>query len=361
MTNLLEQAVQGTVRNEEWKYTSVLHLLKNTYSAIPRAEPASVPAAGDTIVVENGVVTRLCDGATVEPTITRHDAVRSTATASPFYTLNASAALYTVQVVIPANTRRTRHVTVKIVSTSANANQFDAVRLRIVTMPGAEAVVHEVHEGGGAAQTLNITVTELVAHAGSMLEYVKKTQLPDNARHIGITLASVKANARVTTHTLCTGGPLVRNDLYVRLEEPGAEAYLNGLSVIGGHDHADNHTAVDHLAPHCHSDQLYKGIYHDASVGVFSGRIFVRPDAQKTTAYQSNRSLLIGDRARVNSKPQLEIWADDVKCSHGATTGQLDAEALFYLRSRRLSLRQATELLLDAFAAEMYNRLPSEQ
>jgi len=137
------------------------------------------------------------------------------------------------------------------------------------------------------------------------------------------------------------------------LHGENAEAYLNGLFILHGNNHTDNHTLVEHIAPNCFSKELYKGIINDAATGVFNGKIYVHPEAQKTNAYQSNKNILLGDKASINTKPQLEIYADDVSCSHGTTTGRMDKEALFYLQSRGLNISLAKRILMEAFANEI--------
>lgn len=357
----LKEAVQKTVRNEEWKYTNLFSVISPALQKTETDADAAIPVpTGNRILIVNGQVAMLCNNSTVVKEIRSIEPVQGTATESPFLDLNRSVAAYTVEVSVPAGVRRDQPVVVDVVSDGSSASLLSAVRLRFRTEAGADLVVFENHHGAGDHQALNITVTELDVHEESRLEYVKRTQLPANLKHIGSTIACVQRNGKLHTHALCLGGPYVRNDLYVRLEGKGAEVHLNGLSDLRQNDTADNHTVVDHIVPDCYSNELYKGIYRDASVGIFNGKIFVRKGAQKTIAYQSNRSLLLGERAQVNAKPQLEIWADDVKCSHGATTGQLDAEALFYLRSRGLSTEKATALLVDAFANEVLNRLPKQ-
>jgi len=153
---------------------------------------------------------------------------------------------------------------------------------------------------------------------------------------------------------------MVRNNLNIRLDGQNIDSYLNGLYVLDGTQVVDNHTLVDHAMPHCHSNELYKGIIDDKAQGVFNGKIWVRPDAQKTNAYQSNKNLLLSNEASMNAKPQLEIYADDVKCSHGATTGQLDEEALFYLRARGIGEGVARALLNHAFAADVIEQIENE-
>jgi Fe-S cluster assembly protein SufD len=160
--------------------------------------------------------------------------------------------------------------------------------------------------------------------------------------------------------TLSLGGGLIRNNLNIRLGDVNGTAYLNGLTVARFNQLVDHHTVVDHAMPHCYSNELYKNIIDDSAQGVFNGKIFVRKDAQKTNAFQSNKNLLLSDEASMNAKPQLEIFADDVKCSHGATTGQLDDEALFYLRARGIGEDAARALLNHAFAADVIEGIAHE-
>ena len=166
------------------------------------------------------------------------------------------------------------------------------------------------------------------------------------------------SNFSATTITL--NGNTIRNNVYLALDGENCESHLYGLYAIDGSTHVDHHTAVDHLKPHSFSNELYKGILDDKAGGVFNGKVFVRQDAQKTNAFQSNKNILLSDQATVNTKPQLEIWADDVKCSHGCTTGQIDEEALFYLRTRGLSEKSARALMLYAFALETIEHVENE-
>lgn len=158
-------------------------------------------------------------------------------------------------------------------------------------------------------------------------------------------------------NTLTLDGNLVRNDLHIQVQGEHAETHLNGMYMLNGQQHVANYSTVDHQVANCESHELYKGIMDDKSTAVFNGKVFVRKDAQKTNAYQSNANVLISDDASVNSKPELEIYADDVKCSHGSTTGQLDDEAIFYLRARGLSEKSATQLMLTAFMSDVLDKI----
>lgn len=153
---------------------------------------------------------------------------------------------------------------------------------------------------------------------------------------------------------------MVRNNLNIEVDASNCETNLNGLYLGKNKDHIDNHTVVDHKKPHCNSNEIYRGILDDESTGVFNGKVFVRPNAQKTNAFQKNNNILLTDNATVNSKPELEIYADDVKCSHGSTTGQIDEEAIFYLQSRGISKKGALKLMINAFAKDALERISIE-
>ena len=168
------------------------------------------------------------------------------------------------------------------------------------------------------------------------------------------------ANSTATVNTITLDGGLVRNDLRFDVNGSNCTTNLYGLYPLRGKQHVDNHTVVDHKVPHCESNEHYKGILNDQSTGVFNGKVFVRQDAQKTNAFQSNQNILLTDTADMNSKPELEIYADDVKCSHGSTTGQFDEEAVFYLRSRGIGEENARKLLIQAFADDVLDNVSNE-
>ncbi|HEY0741827.1 MAG TPA: SufD family Fe-S cluster assembly protein, partial [Chryseosolibacter sp.] len=170
-----------------------------------------------------------------------------------------------------------------------------------------------------------------------------------------------KNSSRVNTYTFTLNGKFYRNNLNLILDGEGIESHMYGLYLLNGDTLADNHTVVDHMKPNSFSNELYKGILDDSSKGVFNGKIYVRPQAQKTNAYQNNRNVLLTDSASINTKPQLEIWADDVKCSHGCTTGQIDEEALFYLQSRGINKDTARAMMLYAFAGDVVDHVPNEK
>lgn len=234
-------------------------------------------------------------------------------------------------------------------------------RVLVEAEPGSRAVVVLDHAGEGAGAGLTNLVAEIRVGANASLDLVLVQREGDAHFHVSNLACRVARDGRFTAHTLTASGALVRNDLDVVLEGEGAECDLRGLFLGSGSRLVDNHTSVDHAVPHCTSRELYKGILGGRSRGVFRGRVLVRPDAQKTDASQSNPNLLIGESAEIDTKPQLEIYADDVKCSHGATVGQLEEDALFYLRSRGIGRDDARNLLILAFASEITSALPGEE
>jgi Fe-S cluster assembly protein SufD len=201
------------------------------------------------------------------------------------------------------------------------------------------------------------TVTEIMAGAGSRIEHLKLQRENTASLHVAAIEARQHRESHVLSHSVSFGAALARNHICLRFDEGGCEGILNGLYLAAGEQLVDHHTVADHAHPRCNSREFYHGILGGKARGVFNGRIFVRPDAQKTDAKQTNRNLLLSNEATVNTKPQLEIFADDVKCTHGATVGQLDEEAAFYLRSRGLGEDQARLMLLRAFAGDVLGRI----
>jgi Fe-S cluster assembly protein SufD len=200
-------------------------------------------------------------------------------------------------------------------------------------------------------------VTELVAKENSVLSHYRIEREQPSTFNISTLRIQQGRSANISTHSVLLGGALVRNNVHPVLAGEGGECLINGLFLGGDHEHIDNYMLVEHASAHCGSRQFYNGILDDHAHGVFHGRIIVHKDAQKTDAKQTNRNLLLSDDAQIDTKPQLEIHADDVKCTHGATIGQIDEEALFYLRSRGIDEASARNHLLVAFAGECLGRM----
>jgi Fe-S cluster assembly protein SufD len=210
--------------------------------------------------------------------------------------------------------------------------------------------------GGGAAYFTN-TVTEVSVGRGAWLEHARIQREHDAAYHIGYTHVDQDQDSHYRSFTLAMGARLARHNLHARLGAPHVETLLYGLALTRGEQLADNHTAIFHDHPNCNSWEVYKSVLDDQSRGVFNGKVFVTPEAQKTDAKQTNRNLLLSPDARVDTKPQLEIFADDVKCTHGATVGQIDEVAYFYLQSRGIPRERAQTMLTCAFAAEVVDEI----
>ncbi len=204
---------------------------------------------------------------------------------------------------------------------------------------------------------LTNSLTELYANKNSFVDYSKIQNENSISTQISNTFIQQEANSNVTTNTISLHGGLIRNNVFVKLNAGGCESNTYGLFLCDGHQHVASFIYVKHDKPHCRSNQLFKGILSDSATGAFNGKIYVSKDAQKTEAFQRNNNILLSDEAKMNSKPHLEIYADDVKCSHGATIGQLDNEALFYLRSRGISEKEAKQLLMYAFANEIITKI----
>jgi Fe-S cluster assembly protein SufD len=223
-------------------------------------------------------------------------------------------------------------------------------RVIVRAAPNSRCTVIEHFVGGAAGECFTNAVAEIDVGAGSSIQHYRIQQESTRAFHIGHVNVRVQREGRYASHDIALGASLARLNLGTILQGPGAHVTLNGLIAPLATQHLDSHTTIDHAAAHTTSDENYRGIAGERGRGVFNGKVIVRPDAQKTDARQSSRNLLLGAGAEIDTKPELEIYADDVKCSHGATTGQLDATALFYLRSRGLDEAAARTLLIRAFA-----------
>ncbi len=239
-------------------------------------------------------------------------------------------------------------------------NVFVQPRSLFVIEENAQVQLIELYKNNGLQESFTNEVIEIAVHENAKLEYYKVQDETENCHHVGTT--HVQQVGKCFTHcvTVTLNGGTIRNNINMILEAPNNEGHLYGLYMVDGKTHVDNHSIVDNVMPNCFSNELYKGIMEGNSTGVFNGKIYVRQDAQKTNAYQSNKNVLMSDTASVNTKPQLEIYADDVKCSHGCTVGRLDNEALFYLRARGIDEKQAKALLLNAFASDILEQVKPE-
>jgi Fe-S cluster assembly protein SufD len=245
-----------------------------------------------------------------------------------------------------------------------SCNELAAIhqpRVLIEAGAGSEATIIETFESIGPVKTFCNAVTEVVVAKNARLHHIRIQDEGESGHLVHGVFGSVAAQAVYNTHTFTMSGAWVRNNLQIVMAEPTAEAHLFGLYLPEGNQVVDNHTIVDHRVPNCMSNELYKGLIDGKATAVFNGKIFVRKDAQKTNAYQTNRNILLSDDASMNTKPQLEIYADDVKCSHGTSTGRINEEALFYLQARGIGRESGRKLLMRAFVEEVVNHIEQEE
>ncbi len=231
----------------------------------------------------------------------------------------------------------------------------------IVIEEGGSAEVSEVYYANGKKASFSNVVTEIFLGDNAELHYNKIQNDGDNSYHVGTTQVEQKNHSRLYSMTVSWGGSLLRNNLNSVINGEGIDCYFRGFYLTKGEQIIDNHTLADHAMPKSHSNEFYKGILDDKGTGIFNGKIMVRQDAQKTNAYQTNKNILLTNEAMINSKPQLEIFADDVKCSHGATTGQINPDEIFYLRTRGISEDESKKLLLSAYAHEIIDEVMNEE
>lgn len=278
----------------------------------------------------------------------------------PFVALNTAFIQDGAFIEVPKGVALEKPVEILYVSTASDSPWVAHPRNLVIAAQGSQLTVVETYVALVDGIYFNNAVTEIVAEDNARVDYIKLQDENREGFHVAAVLAYAARNAGVVTNSIQFGARLGREELTTVLDGEGAEAYLYGLYVTDGQQLIDNHTAIDHAQPHCSSREFYRGILDGKSTAVFNGKILVRKDAQKTDSKQSDKNLLLSESATINTKPQLEIFADDVKCTHGATIGQIDPESIFYLRSRGLGLAEARSLLVEAFAAEIVDHVKFE-
>ncbi len=244
-----------------------------------------------------------------------------------------------------------------VTAAAAGAPVMSSARALVVVGERAQCRLVETYFGTKDATYFTNGVTEVFCDEGAIVDHYKVQQESLAAYHVASMHVYASRSASFSSHSFSLGGRLSRNDVFATLDGEGAECTLNGLYLADGDRLVDNHTSIDHAKAHCPSHEIYKGILGGTARAVFNGKIIVRQDAQKTDAKQTNRALLLSDTAQINTKPQLEIFADDVKCTHGAAIGQLDDDAIFYLRARGLTYFEARDMLIHAFAGDILDRV----
>ncbi|MDQ3426428.1 MAG: Fe-S cluster assembly protein SufD [Gemmatimonadota bacterium] len=342
-----EQLAPFTFGHPEWNTLVFVNGLYSEALSIASALPAGV-------VVSSLAEALRSDGALLERHLTRH----APAEGSPFTAVNTASFREGGVVHVPANVDLDQPVHLLFVSTAAAGGSVTHPRNLIVVERGARASVIESYVTLAPGQSYwSNPVTEVSAGAGSWLEHTRIQRESEAAYHVGLTHVDQQRDSHYRSFSMAMGAALARHNLHVRLNDENVETLMYGLYLTRGEQVADNHTAIFHDHPNCRSWEVYKGVLDDRSRAVFNGKVFVTPEAQKTDAKQTNRNLLLSDSAKVNTKPQLEIFADDVKCTHGATVGRLDSAALFYARSRGVPAAAAERLLTYAFAAEVIDEV----
>ena len=273
----------------------------------------------------------------------------------PFSALNT--AFMTDGAVIHVKSRNGEQQPIHLLFLATDEDVVAHPRVLVVGEAGSRSTVMESYASITDGCYFTNALTEIVLMAEAQMDHYKLQEESARAFHVATLEVRQERDSRFTSHSISFGGQLVRNDINVWLDAEGAHCTLNGLFMVGGRQHVDYHTRIDHAKAHGTSEEVYKGILDGRARGVFNGRVKVHPDAQKTDAHQSNNNLLLSRDAEIDTKPELEIYADDVKCSHGATVGQLDEQSLYYLRSRGIGENQARGLLTFGFAREILDRV----
>ena len=366
-----------TVRDEEWRFTNVSAIGAIDFAAAGQISGAAERLNGfaytdapvrlvivngrfDTTlsrvkglpggVVAGSLAVALKDHADV---VQRYFGQIADFTGRSFTALNTAFVQDGAFVYLPDGASVDTPIHIVFVSGADGATVMSHPRTLIVAGAGAQASVIESYIGTSGETYFNNAVTEVFVGENAGVDHYKVQQESLDAFHIASLFAHTSRSSRFSSHSFALGGRLVRNDAIAILDGEGGDCTLNGLYLADRERLIDNHTTIDHAKPHCGSHEVYKGILGGTARAVFNGKIIVRQDAQKTDAKQTNRALLLTDGATINTKPQLEIFADDVKCTHGAAIGQLDDDAIFYLRARGLTYAEARDMLIHAFAGQV--------
>lgn len=374
-----------TTRDEEWKYTSVEPIAKIPFKPAPRKAGGWRLEAGgwdlglrctrlgfvngyysqeltSLLVLPKGVkvgslaaVLRTNPG-WLEPYLAQYASFQDHA----FVAINTAFIEDGSYVYIPSGMVLEEPIHLLFVSIPQGEPFVSHPRNLIIAGENSQGAIVESYIGSGDGVYFTNAVTEIVIGENAMIDHYKLELEGEEAFHMATLQAHLDRSSNLRSHSIVLGGALVRNDLNVVLDGEGGECTLNGLYLVTGRQHVDNHTRIDHVKPYCLSREFYKGVLDGQSRGVFNGKIYVHKFAQKTDAHQLNKNLLLSEDAVIDTKPQLEIYNNDVRCSHGSTIGQLDPDSLFYLRSRGMDLKAARILLTYAFASEIISRIKIE-
>lgn len=373
---LIEEKGLPSRKNEEYKYTNLSKILERNFSEFNGNIDSHtdfeslIPSLSDNqLVFINGILSDnlstydLPNGISVQNLENSNQTIgnKIDANSDEYLLLNTSSLKTGVAISIDKSAIIENPVILIHVTDSSKNQAVAHPRVYINAAENSQSTIVELFIGLGDALSFTNAVTEINCDIRSNTSYIKIGNENENQLHVGNTQVNVASNTVFNAITGNFGGKMVRNNLHIALNGSNSEANLDGLYVTDNKEHVDNHTVVDHKMPNCNSNELYKGIMNGSSKGIFNGKIFVRQDAQVTNAFQSNKNILLSDDATINTKPQLEIWADDVKCSHGCTTGKLDKEQLFYLRARGIGEQSAKLMLLNAYANEVIEKIKDEK
>lgn len=376
--SLLSENGLPALKEEEYKFTSISKKLEKSISNFSQAKQIDLGAEtiesniaegfdGDVLIFNNGQFDKL--KSTISQTGYIIDLINDAkpellgtiakTEKDPFVALNDISFNNGISITIKKNQKIEKPI-LFLFFNKANMGQVISPRVLIEVEDNVEATFLENTISLDEAVYFSNSVTEIKVGRNAHVHFSRLQNENPNAIVVNNFETNIHKDATFTSVVISLSGDMVRNNLSLNLLDSGCVGNMYGLYLLNGKSHVDNHTNVDHTKPHAESNELYKGILADNSRGVFNGKIFVRKDAQKTNAFQQNNNILLSENAIINTKPQLEIWADDVKCSHGCTTGQLDEEALFYLQSRGLGKDQAKGMLLYAFAGEVMDNISDE-
>ena len=374
---ILNETAFPTTKTEAWKYTRTTRISNGTFQLV-KPEINSVSdyliegLQGNVLVFVNGFyqaeLSKIKDtkGLLVSPLtktsqewINAHSNQQVQLEGEVFNALNTAFTTDGVSIEIAKNAIIEEPIQLIYVTTGTSV--LSSVRNILVANENSDATVVMGYYGEQADSNFTNVVTEIKVKQNASLS-IHKIQHENNTNfHINTETVSQDRDSRFSLSTSTFSGAIVRNNVYVHVDGENAETNLYGLYLTDEKQLVDNHTVIDHKVPNCNSNELYKGVLDGQSTGVFNGKVFVRPNAQKINAFQSNANVLISDEASMNSKPELEIYADDVKCSHGSTTGQMDEDAIFYLRARGISEKSAKALMTQAFIGDVLNKIDNEE
>ena len=353
--NFISKGYPST-RAEDWRYTNVTSLTQTSFHLTKESKPhvKSPSPLPEGVIVENLAYMLETRPDFVRPYLSRFAEDQS----QPFVTLNTAFLHEGLFIFIPKGQIIPEPIHFVYEPSLDSEVQVSHPRNLIVVEEGAEVSLVEIYKGEGHYWTN--AVTEIIAGPRTHISHCKIQQEGNEATHFSTLSVHQDRDSYFSSHVFSFGGDLVRNHIQVVLNEEGSECVLNGLFMGTGKQHVDNQTTIDHVQPHTSSRESYKGVLDGQAQGVFNGQIIVRPNAQKVQAEQSNKNLLLSDKAEINTKPNLEIYANDVKCSHGATIGRIDDNQLFYLKSRGVGEEEAKNILTYAFASDVIQKVPEE-